>query len=120
MKTPAALLLALAAALALAGIGWGLFAYDRAQRTVTYRIAPGTAAGITAGERVDVFPAEIRLTLAEQDTLVIRNDDSEAVTIGPFRIAPGQQFRQRYYGPGTYDLVCSIHPGQQLRIVVER
>jgi hypothetical protein len=108
-----------AAALVLVLLGWAFTAYQRESRTITYSIPVGTAARLAAGERVTVFPDEIRLSLRRQDTLVIRNNDREAVTIGPFRIAPGQQYRQRYWSAGTYDLVCSVHSGNQLRIVVE-
>jgi plastocyanin len=51
--------------------------------------------------------------------LIIRNDDAAAVQIGPFPVAPGQGFIQTYHNRGTYELVCSIHEGQRLRIVVE-
>ena len=110
----------LVAGTALALISWALYAADRRQRTLVYTIPVGTAERLAAGESISVFPPEIRLSLARQDTLVIRNEDLEAVTIGPFRIAPGQQFRQQYWSPGTYELMCSIHLTEQVRIVVER
>lgn len=90
------------------------------ERQVVYVIPPGTVERLEAGEAVDVLPATIELTLGRRDVLVIRNDDSRPVTIGPFKVAPGQQFTQRYHNAGTYDLICSIHPGEQLRVVVSR
>jgi hypothetical protein len=91
-----------------------------AERSLVVRVEPGTAARMAAGAAPPVFPQQINLRLSEQDTLVIRNDDSEPVTIGPYRIAPGQQFTQRYTSPGTFDLLCSIHATGKLRVVVTR
>jgi plastocyanin len=42
------------------------------------------------------------------------------MTVGPYRIAPGQRFVQRFEGPGTFELICSIHGERGLRIVVTR
>jgi hypothetical protein len=91
-----------------------------ASRTYVVRVPPGTVARIAAGEEVAIFPQRIELKLSEYDTLVVRNDDSETITIGPYRIEPGQRFVQRYEGPGTFELICSIHGDQGLSIVVTR
>lgn len=119
-----AALMALGALTLLIGLGLGavlLLREARSEaRSYVVRVPPGTAAHLAAGEPVEIFPQRIELKLSQYDTLVIRNDDSETVTIGPYRIAPGQRFVQRYEGPGTFDLICSVHPGEQLRIVVTR
>ncbi len=88
------------------------------QRQLVYEIPPGTATRLAAGEEVNIFPSTIVIDLRQYDTLVIQNNDSAVVTIGPFRIVPGQRFVQRYWGPGTYELICSVHQGEQLRIEV--
>ncbi|MFN3374612.1 MAG: hypothetical protein ACK44M_13710, partial [Chloroflexus sp.] len=67
---------------------------------------------------VNIFPSTIVIDLRYHDTLIIQNNDSVEVTIGPFRIVPGQRFVQRYWNPGTYELICSVHQGEQLRIEV--
>jgi hypothetical protein len=89
-------------------------------RAMVFSVPPGTAARQAAGETVTIFPQTINLKLDQQDTLIIRNDDSVPVTVGPFKIEPGQRFVQRYTNPGTFDLLCSVHGGERLRIVVER
>jgi hypothetical protein len=111
--------LALLIGLGLAGL-WLQHERQQALRTLVVSVPPGTAARIAAGEEVELFPRQINLRLSEQDTLVVRNDDSEPVTIGPYRIAPGQRFVQHYASPGTFELLCSIHGGDTLRIVVTR
>ncbi|ACL26264.1 cupredoxin domain-containing protein [Chloroflexus aggregans] len=88
------------------------------QRQLVFEIPPGTAARLAAGEEVNIFPSTIVIDLRQYDTLVIQNNDTAEVTIGPFRIVPGQRFVQRYWGPGVYELICSVHQGEQLRIEV--
>lgn len=91
-----------------------------ARRQLVYVIPPGTSARLQAGEKIDVLPATIRLALDAQDTLVIRNDDSEPVTVGVFRLQAGQQLQQKFTQPGTFKLICSAHSAGELQIVVER
>ncbi|WP_298817391.1 cupredoxin domain-containing protein [Chloroflexus sp.] len=97
---------------------WLWQATTNRQRQLVFEIPPGTAARLAAGEEVNIFPSTIVIDLRQHDTLVIQNNDSAEVTIGPFRIVPGQRFVQRYWGPGVYELVCSVHQGEQLRIEV--
>lgn len=105
--------------LALGGAGWW-WRYGRDEaRQVVYAVPLGTAARLAAGEAVMVLPDQINLVLGTHDILVIRNDDTQPVQIGPFKIAPGQRFTQQYYNRGTYDLICSIHRSERLRIVVD-
>lgn len=107
-------------AIAMIAIGGSLLwqAMTNRQRQLVFEIPPGTAARLAAGEEVNIFPSTIIIDLRQHDTLVIQNNDSAEVTIGPFRIVPGQQFVQRYWSPGVYELICSIHQGEQLRIEV--
>lgn len=107
------------ALLATGAASWWWLRPSPAERQLVYSVPPGTAARLAAGEDVAVLPQTIMLTLGRRDVLVIRNDDTEPVQIGPFKIAPGQRFEQQYYNRGTYDLICSIHRGEALRIVVE-
>ncbi|NTU82632.1 MAG: hypothetical protein HGA45_25225 [Chloroflexales bacterium] len=115
---------ALAALAVLIGLGlggvWILREARASARSYVVRVPPGTAARIASGEQIEVFPQRIELKLSQYDTLVIRNDDSEPMTVGPYRIEPGQRFVQHYEGPGTFDMVCSAHGGRRLQIVVTR
>ncbi|MEF3275128.1 MAG: hypothetical protein K6356_12155 [Chloroflexus sp.] len=97
---------------------WLWQATNNWQRQLVFEIPPGTAARLATGEEVTIFPSTIVIDLRNHDTLVIQNNDNVEVTIGPFRILPGQRFVQRYWGPGVYELVCSVHQGEQLRIEV--
>ena len=109
-------------ALALAALGvagWWLLRPSAEARQLVYSVPAGTAAQVAAGEPVAALPETITLTLGRRDILVIRNDDTQPVQIGPFIVAPGQRFEQQYYNRGSYNLVCSVHKGEQLRVVVE-
>ncbi len=99
---------------------WLINAWQTAQHTLVLRVPPGTAARIAAGEPVEIFPQTLTLKLSEYHTLEVRNDDRVAHTIGPYRIEPGQRFVQHYAGPGTFDLICSLHQSERLRIIVTR
>lgn len=116
-----AALLGLAVLIGL-GVGglWLLQEARSAARSYVVRVPPGTAARMSAGEQVELFPQQIELKLSEYDTLVVRNDDTVPLTIGPYRVEPGQRFVQHYEGPGTFDLICSLHGEEGLRIVVTR
>ncbi|HEU4323999.1 MAG TPA: hypothetical protein VFS21_12695 [Roseiflexaceae bacterium] len=92
---------------------------DAEARKLVFAIPEGTVARQAAGEQVSVLPETITLKLGEKDTLVIRNDDSQPVQIGPFKIGPGQSYQQQYFNRGTFDLVCTLHTSQNLRIVIE-
>ncbi len=104
---------------ALGAAGWWLLQPSLEARQLVYSVPAGTAARIAAGEPVAVLPETITLTLGRRDILVIRNDDSEPVQIGPFKVEPGQRYTQQYYNRGSYDLICSVHRSQRLRIIVE-
>jgi hypothetical protein len=109
-----ALLTTLAAGLGL----WRWVEWRAETRQLVYVVAPGTAARLAAGEHVEVLPATIEIDLDTHDTLVIRNDDSAPVTVGPFKIEPGQRFVQRYTNPGTFDMLCTLHGEQRMRVLV--
>ncbi len=111
-------LLAVLAVLCVAAIGVAAFAFASRSdgREVVYLVPAGTAARIAAGESVNVLPSTILLRVG--DTLVIRNQDTAAVQLGPFRIDAGQTLSHRYRTAGVYDLECTVHKDGKLTIVV--
>ncbi len=115
--------LVILALVAISGVGAG-FWYENQQRNASrvlvFTVPPGSVARLAAGEQLEILPQTIELSLRGKDTLVIRNEDVQPIQVGPFKIDPGQQFEQRYYNPGTYELVCTLHESQRLRIVVSR
>jgi hypothetical protein len=103
--------------LIIGGAFWWSAQNDR--HDLIYVVPIGTAQRLAAGEALTLFPDTITLDRTSQNTLVIRNEDTQSIQVGPYKIAPGQSFTQRFYNRGTYDLTCSLHKSEQLRIIVQ-
>jgi hypothetical protein len=106
------------AALGAGAIGWFGWQSYQASRQVLFSIPAGTVARIEAGEKINVLPATIELQRGVRDILVIENDDTAPIQVGPYLIAPGQRFSQQYHNRGTFDLLCSVHASQRMQVVV--
>jgi hypothetical protein len=109
----------LAAALALA-LGWAGFAPVHAQtREKLFEIPRGTYARRMAGDRVEILPARIRLTLGVQDVLLLHNLDDVPQVFGPTIMMPGQSFRLPFELASEYQFACTAHASGQMTIVVD-
>ncbi len=89
-----------------------------ASRELVYVIPEGANAQYGLGAGSTIFPNEINLTLGKQDTLVIRNEDIAPISVAGVLVQPGQVYRQQFTRSGTFDLECSVHIGDRLRVVV--
>jgi hypothetical protein len=112
----------LGVALLGAGVVGGAWWWERghaADHEFVFIIPKGTVISQANGSDTVRFPTRLTLTVGARDTLVIINDDVWPAQVGPFRLEPGQQMRQRFRGPGTYEVLCATmyHQGQ-LRITV--
>ena len=106
--------------IALASLGWAALApIELASRDELFEIPRGTFARRMAGEKVEILPSTIRLTLGLNDVLLLRNADDVPQTFGPALIMPGQNFRLPFATASTYGFACSAHASGQLSIVVE-
>jgi hypothetical protein len=106
--------------IALASLVWAaLAAFELASRDELFEIPRGTVARRMAGEKVEILPSTIRLTLGLNDVLLLRNADDVPQTFGPALIMPGQSFRLPFATASTYGFACSAHASGQLSIVVE-
>jgi hypothetical protein len=106
------------AAFATGAIGWREWQSYQASRQIIFIIPAGTVERIAAGETLSVLPATIELERGVRDILVIENEDTQAIQVGPYLIAPGQRFSQQYHNRGTFDLLCSVHASQRMQVVV--
>lgn len=84
--------------------------------TVTYVVPEGTAKKVFFGETVDIMPAEVNLSVG--DTLVVRNDDVQTATVGPFTVRPGETLEQRFQRPQTLIGDCTLSGTGEIKIVV--
>ena len=110
---PLALIVAAAAA-------WAALAPIRSgSRDQLFEIPKGTWARRMAGNKVEILPAEIHLTVGVRDILLLRNLDDVPQEFGPILIMPGQSFRLPFAMAASYQFACTAHASGQMTIVVE-
>src|SRR4051812_6051510 len=109
-----------ASLLLLAALGWAALApIAVASHDAVYEIPRGTYAHRMAGEKVDIFPQTIHLTLGLNDVLVLKNADTVPHIFGPSLIMPNQIFRLPFETASTYSFQCTAHPNGGLNVIVE-
>lgn len=115
-----AAILALVIVLA-AGCAWAAFApvHPAPNREEIFEIPRGTWQKRMAGDRRDILPRVIRLTLKLNDVLVVRNQDKVPQTVGPVLIMPGQQFRMPFEVASENQFDCTAHSDGQLTVLVD-
>jgi len=110
------LLLAVAAGLLL----WASLAPIRtASRDKLFDIPKGTWERRMAGDKVEILPSKVRLTLGVRDVLLLRNSDTVPQIFGPVLIMPGQDFRLPFETVSENQFDCSAHLSGQMTVVVE-
>jgi hypothetical protein len=110
-------------ALAVAALGamvWAAAApIHVGSREVLFQIPAGTWARRMAGDKIEVLPRTIRLTLGLQDILVLRNLDDVPQVFGPTLMMPGQGFSLPFAKASEYQFNCTAHASGQMTIIVE-
>ncbi len=108
----------LAAALVLA-LAWGALAPLRyPTRDQLFEIPKGTFARRMAGDKVEILPSVVRLTLGVQDVLLLRNSDTVPQLFGPVLIMPGQDFRLPFEQASENQFACTAHASGQMTVSV--
>ncbi len=110
-------ILAVASIAALAGVGFTPI--ESASRDRIFAIPKGTWARRMSGDKVEILPDHIRLTLGLQDILVLHNLDDVPQIFGPTLMMPGQSFRLPFERAAEYTFACTAHASGQMTIVVE-
>ena len=111
----AVVVLALLAVLGLAALA----PIEPATRDEPFEIPKGTWARRMAGDKVEILPQTIRLTLGVHDVLLLRNLDDVPQVFGPTVMMPGQSFRLPFEVASSYSFACTAHLSGQMTIVVE-
>ena len=105
---------------AMAALAWAALApLTVDSRDALFEIPPGTFARRMAGDKVEILPDTIRLTLGLNDVLLLKNLDDVPQVFGPALIMPGQSFRLPFEQASTYSFACSAHASGQMSVVVE-
>jgi hypothetical protein len=112
--------LILAAAAALGGIAWAAFTpvtFD--SREEIFEIPKGTWAHRMAGNKVEILPSRVFLTLGVRDVLLLKNLDDVPQIFGPTLMMPGQSFRLPFEVASSYQFACTAHASGQMTVVVD-
>jgi hypothetical protein len=88
-------------------------------REEVFEIPKGTWARRMSGDKVEILPSQIRLTLGVRDVLLLRNLDDVPQVFGPTVMMPGQSFRLPFEVASIYTFACTAHASGQMTIVVE-
>jgi len=104
----------------LAPVLWAGFAPIKLPtREKLFEIPRGTFARRMAGDKVEILPSRIRLTLGVQDVLLLRNLDDVPQIFGPSIMMPGQSLSLPFEVESENQFVCSAHASGQLTVIVE-
>lgn len=114
------MVLAASAAGALAALAWAALApIHTHSHDQVFEIPKGTWARRMSGDRIEILPDHIRLTLGVRDVLVLRNHDAVPQIFGPTLMMPGQSFRLPFEQPAVYTFSCTAHASGQMIITVD-
>jgi hypothetical protein len=109
--------------IAIFGALWAAFAplgpTTRGDRDALFEIPKGTWARRMAGDKVDILPRTIVLTLGVRDVLLLRNADTVPQQFGPVLIMPGQDFRLPFDQVSVNEFDCTAHSGGSMKVIVE-
>jgi hypothetical protein len=106
--------------LSAALLAWAAFApLDSRDRDQLFEIPKGTWARRMAGDKVEILPATIRLTLGVKDVLKLRNLDTVPQVFGPVLIMPGQEFKLPFETVSENDFNCTAHSSGSMKVIVD-
>jgi hypothetical protein len=108
------------AGVVISALGWAALTPIRIEsRDRLFEIPKGTWARRMAGNKVEILPAEIRLTLGVSDILVLKNLDDVPQVFGSILMMPGQSFRLPFEMAASYPFACTAHVSGQMTIIVD-
>ena len=88
-------------------------------REERFEIPKGTWARRMAGDKVEILPSRIFLTLGMHDVLHLRNLDDVPQIFGPTLLMPGQSFRLPFHVASENLFTCTAHASGQLTVIVD-
>lgn len=88
-------------------------------RDEIFEIPEGTWARRMAGDKIEILPTTIRLTLGVKDNLVLINRDNVPQIFGPVLMMPGQSFRLPFGVASSYQFACTAHASGQMTVIVD-
>jgi len=112
--------LGLVAVAVLSGLAWAAFTpVTFGSREETFEIPKGTWARRMAGNKVEILPSRVFLTIGIRDVLLLKNSDDVPQIFGPTLMMPGQSFRLPFEVASSYQFACTAHASGQMTVVVD-
>ena len=112
--------LVIVTAAALGAVAWAAFTpITFASREEAFEIPKGTWARRMAGNKVEILPTHVYLTLGIRDVLLLKNLDDVPQIFGPTLMMPGQSFRLPFELASSYQFACTAHASGQMTVVVD-
>ena len=105
--------------LLLAAIAAAFAPLGAAPREELFEIPKGTWARRMAGDKVDILPRNVYLTVGVRDILLLRNRDTVPQIFGPVLIMPGQDFRLPFEQASVNQFDCTAHSDGQMTVTVD-
>ena len=113
-------LLSLLLGMVLATLIYAAFAPLRtSSREMLFEIPKGTSERRMKGDKVEILPSTVRLTLGLRDVLLLRNKDTVPQIFGPVLIMPGEEFRLPFETVSENQFACTAHASGQMTVIVE-
>src|ERR1700732_20483 len=104
----------------LSAVAWAAFTpVTFASREETFEIPKGTWARRMAGNKVEILPSRVFLTVGIRDVLLLKNRDDVPQIFGPTLMMPGQSFRLPFEVASSYQFACTAHASGQMTVVVD-
>jgi hypothetical protein len=104
----------------LAAVVWAaLMPVVFASREEPFEIPKGTWARRMAGNKVEILPSHVYLTLGIRNVLLLENHDDVPQIFGPTLMMPGQSFRLPFDVASSYQFACTAHASGQMTVVVD-
>src|ERR1700733_1394004 len=112
--------LGLVAVVALSTVAWAAVTpVTFASREETFEIPKGTWARRMAGNKVEILPSAVYLTVGIRDVLLLKNLDDVPQIFGPTLMMPGQSFRLPFETASSYQFACTAHASGQMTVVAD-
>ena len=104
----------------LSAVAWAAFTpVTFASREESFEIPKGTWARRMAGNKVEILPSSVFLTLGIRDVLLLKNLDDVPQIFGPTLMMPGQSFSLPFEVASSYQFACTAHASGQMTVVVD-
>ncbi len=104
----------------VAGLSWGR---EETIEAGLLFVIPAGSVDLVAEPGIDsavTIQTDIRFASGETAAITIRNEDTVAHRAGPFLVAAGQTYVQRFRAPGSYPIACAVDPSESIVVTVDR